>query len=81
MEEEASYENLVIIYFALAHKTETYQIVLRKNKLSTKRLTIKFYTSFLKLFSLYFKSLKVTLIKVETCSYLMSLYAYYKKVY
>ena len=54
MEEETSYENLVLLHIVMAHKTETYQIALRKNKLCLKRLPIKLYIFFLRVFFIIF---------------------------
>jgi len=54
LEEESPYENLALIYFVIAHKTETQQIILRKNKLRMKWLPIQINTFFLNVFLIIF---------------------------
>jgi hypothetical protein len=58
----------------MAHETEIYQIALGKNKLCMKRLPIKLYIFFLHVFFIIFKEPESEVIRVETCSYLLSLY-------
>jgi hypothetical protein len=45
---------LTLIYFVIAHKTETQQIILRKNKLRMKWLPIQINTFFLNVFFIIF---------------------------